>query len=305
MTSNNYLLRNFGKTAILLLCFIYIGAFAQQTDIKSINKSEFKLHKKGDYYINWGYNRSWFNTSDIHFYGQGHDFILYDVKAADRPTKFSLDYINPSTWSAPQFNFRAGYFLTDKYSISIGWDHMKYVATDNQIVNMFGYIDPSKAIDPLMKTNMASVNSKYSITGFYNDVAVKMTPDDFIHFEHTDGLNYASVDIERHDKLWQSLKHEKIGLTFVSGAGGGLIVPRTDSHLFGSGRNHFWNIAGWGGSAKVGVQLNLTKHIYLQSDFKYGYLQLINIHTTNHENYDKAQQHIVFYENYWLIGFRF
>ena len=152
---------------------------------------------------------------------------------------------------------------------------------------------------------METMNAKYSPTGLYNDENVQMTPDDFLSYEHTDGLNYASIEGERYDKLFQLKKNDKIGLSLVTGVGGGLIIPRTDAHLFGSGRNHFWNIAGWGASAKIGLQLNLTKHFYLQSDIKCGRLQMIDVHTTNHYSIDQAQQHIIFYENYWQFGYRF
>jgi len=278
---------------------------AQKAEVTNEKKIDFRLHEKGKFFINWGYNISWYNKSDIHFKGQGHDFILYDVVAHDRPSPLSLDYINPTTWSIPQFNFRFGYFFSDKYSISIGWDHMKYVADDYQTVKMYGYLDPAVVADPLMKENMEKLNAKYSPSDLYDGLDVEMTPEDFIHLEHTDGLNYASIDIERYDELWQSKRYDRFGISLVTGAGLGLIIPRTDSHLFGSGENHFWNIAGWGSSLKAGLQINVTRVIYLQSDFKIGYLQMSNIHTSTHKDIDKATQQIVFYENYWLIGFRF
>jgi hypothetical protein len=290
---------------ISLLSFVSTIIIAQETDNSSKKISDFQLHKKGKFFINWGYNRSWYNKSDIHFSGEGHDFVLYDVVAEDFPSRLSTDYINPKTWSVPQFNFRFGYFFSDKYSISIGWDHMKYKATDYQTVRMYGYLDPSVVADPLMKSNMEKINTKYSPSGLYNDLNVEMTPDDFIHLEHTDGLNYGSIDIDRYFKLWQCKKYDRFGISAITGAGAGMIVPRTDSHLFGSGENHFWNIAGWGVSLKAGLQISLSKLIYLKSDFKFGYLEMVNIHTSNHYNIDKATQHIVFYENYWLIGFRF
>jgi hypothetical protein len=290
---------------LIISCSAGTTILAQQSDNPPAKKIDFKLHEKGKFYINWGYNISWYNKSDIHFSGQGHDFILYDVVAHDRPSELSLDYVKLTTWSIPQFNFRFGYFIRDKLSISIGWDHMKYVADDNQTVKMYGYLDPSQVSDPLMQSNMEKMNSKYSSSGLYNDLDVEMTPTDFNHYEHTDGLNYASVDIERYFKLWQCPRYDRFGISLVTGAGLGLIIPRTDCHLFGSGENHFWNVAGWGSSLKIGLQINVTKVIYLQSDFKYGYLQMSNVHTSIHKDIDKATQHIVFYENYWLIGFRF
>jgi len=297
-------LKTINKILILSFCFINKNGLSQQP-ASSKSKADFRMHQKGNYYINWGYNRSWYNKSDIHFTGQGHDFMLYDVVANDRPSELSTDYINPAKWSIPQLNFRAGYFISDRYSLSLGWDHMKYVASDYQLVKMYGYLDPSVVADPVMVTNMEGINAKYSPGGLYNETMVEMTPDDFIHYEHTDGLNYVSTDIERYDKLWQYAKYDYLGLSLVTGLGAGVIIPRTDAHLFGSGNNHFWNFAGWGCSAKIGVQISLTEHIYLQSDFKYGYLQMLNVHTTNHYGIDKATQHIVFYENYWQVGFRF
>ncbi len=100
----------FNKLLISSLCFLSSNSFSQQSDISRIT-TEFQLHQKGKFYINWGYNRSWFNESDIHFTGQGHDFILYDVVANDRPSELSTDYINPAKWSIPQLNFRFGYFF--------------------------------------------------------------------------------------------------------------------------------------------------------------------------------------------------
>lgn len=292
-------------TAIILLCAVNPQIDAQSSEISTPNAQKFKIHEKGKFFLNWGYNRSWYQTSDIHFTGQGHDFILYDVKAKDRPSELSTDYINISTWSNPQFNFRLGYSFSERYSISVGWDHMKYVANDNQTVRMYGTLDPSQVPDPVMSENMTLINARYAPDGLYNNTEVVLEHKHFLDYEHTDGFNYASIDVERYDRLWQHKKNDKLGVTFMSGVGIGTIVPRTDSHLFGSGRNHYWNIAGWGTNAKIGLQINFLKWFYLESDLKYGFVQMLNIHTSNHYGIDKAKQNIVFLENNWMLGFRF
>lgn len=297
----------FALAFMLLLVLVNTDTLAQQLMESSTTppKSDFKIHEKGKWFVTWGYNRSWFENSDIHLTGQGHDFILYNVVAKDRPSALSTDYINPTTWSIPQFNFRAGYFFANKYSVSMGWDHMKYVAVNYQTLKMYGYLDPSKVPDPIMKTNMETTNATYAPNGLYNNTEVIMAPETFLSYEHTDGFNYATVDLERYNKLWQSAKYNKLAVTIITGVGAGIIVPRTDARLFGSGRNHFWNIAGWGAHAKIGIEINLLKNVYLQSDLKYGYVQMNDVHTSNHYNIDKAHQTIVFYENSWLLGFRF
>jgi hypothetical protein len=297
-------LKAMSKT-IVLLCIVHTSVFAQHNEPSLNNATPFKLHEKGKFFINWGYNRAWYPTSDIHFTGQGHDFILYDVTAKDRPSELNADYINPETWSIPQFNFRFGYHFADKYSVSIGWDHMKYVVNNYQTVKMYGTLDPSQVPDPLMSQNMAQMNALYAPNGLYNYTDVVIDPDMFLAYEHTDGFNYASVDVERYDKLWQHTSYDKLGVTFMSGLGVGTIVPRTDAHLFGSGRNHYWNIAGWGANAKIGLQINILKWLFLETDFKTGYVQMLNVHTSNHYDIDKAKQNVVFFENNWMLGFRF
>jgi len=54
--------------------------------------------RKGSYFAFWGYNRSDYPTSDIHFTGPGYDFTLHDVVAADAPTPFDgfKTYFNPN-----------------------------------------------------------------------------------------------------------------------------------------------------------------------------------------------------------------
>jgi len=96
---------------------------------------------KGKIFFHWGYNFSSYAKSDIHFTGPGYDFTIHDVKASDRPTKLSMTYINPAKLTIPQFNFHFGYFIKDNYSISIGWDHMKYVVDIPQTVRISGYIN--------------------------------------------------------------------------------------------------------------------------------------------------------------------
>ena len=67
--------------------------------------------------------RAAFSKSDIHFKGNGYDFVLHNVVAHDRPSDLSWDYINPKEVSIPQFNFRYSYFIKDNLAIVIAQDH--------------------------------------------------------------------------------------------------------------------------------------------------------------------------------------
>ena len=278
---------------------ISLGCFAQRTtELDSLSTPIKKLHKKGDFYFTWGYNRSCYNKSDIHFVGPGYDFTLHDVVAKDRPTPLSISYIDPQWISTPQFNFRIGYFINDKYCISIGWDHMKYVIDVPQRVSISGNIG-STISDPPISTNVSSGN----FAGAYNGNSLEIQPD-FLTFEHTDGLNIATVDIERYDLLWQSKRNRKLGLSVVTGLGVGPVIPRSDVRFFGVGANHPWNLSGYGGLAKVGLNFDILRWLFFRTDLKIGYISLSKIPTTG-RSVDVAKQNIVFYENSWLLGFKF
>ncbi|MEJ5054548.1 hypothetical protein [Sphingobacterium sp. MYb382] len=271
----------------------------QKEERKEERKSIFnpKNHRiqsnNGRFYVHWGYNFSWYNKSDIRFRGPGYDFTLHDVKAGDRPSKLSLDYINPAQITIPQFNFHFGYFINDNYSISLGWDHMKYVVETPQSVKFTGYADKTVS-DPGVPSGVFGDTKSGDM--------VYLNPDDF-KYEHTDGYNFATVALERYDDIWVA-PAGKMYLTMQTGVEAGLIIPRSDVRIFGEGKNHFWNIAGYGGAAKVGAQFHFNKRLYLQGSFKTGWTDMRTIPTTGRKGIDKASQKIWFYENYWVLGFK-
>jgi hypothetical protein len=219
---------------------------------------------------------------------------LKDVVAHDRPTPLSSTYIDLLRFSIPQFNFHFGYFIKDNYSISLGWDHMKYVVDMPQTVKISGTIDATIS-EPAISTG--------SKAGVYTNQDITLTPD-FLTFEHTDGYNYASVEVERYDDAWRA-KKGKMYLALETGLGAGLIIPRSDVRLFGVGQNNYWNLAGWGVSAKAGAKLFFNTHLFFQGSLKTGWTNLSNIRTTGRNGIDKAQQKISYLENYWVLGYIF
>jgi hypothetical protein len=54
----------------------------------------------------------------------------------------------------------------------------------------------------------------------------------FIRYEHTNGANYGMINIVRRFNFWHS-KNEKHRLSAVAKAGGGIVVPRTQSYIAG------------------------------------------------------------------------
>lgn len=294
------------RSLILILVVLFIKktkaqeATPQLVKEVKIGKSIFSnpnprdFSRKGEWFVHWGWNFSWYDTSNLNFKGPGYDFTLKNITAKDRPSKLSTDYINPLELTTPQFNFRFGFFIKDNYSISLGWDHMKYVMDIPQTVKVDGYINPTIS-NPAISTG--------AYAGVYNNTPLTINAD-MLTFEHTDGFNYVSAEVERYDDIWVA-KSQKNMLTLETGVGVGVMIPRTDVRLFGVGENNFWNFAGYGVSLKAGLKFHFTKKFYIQNTTKVGYTDMWAIHTTGRNDIDKASQTIRYLENFTALGFQF
>ncbi len=244
-----------------------------------------KTSRKNSFYAYWGWNRSAYTTSDIHFHGRSYDFTLTDVIAKDRQSKFDFEtYFSPTKLTIPQYNFRFGYFLNDHYSISIGADHMKYVMENYTTVKINGYIE----------------NSNTPYDGVYENDDIVLNPD-FLKFEHTDGLNYENIEIRRHDELF-TRKNFNIS-TFV-GAGIGVLIPRTNTTLLAYKRYDEFHLAGYGLGVVGGLNFEFFKYFFLQAEAKTGFINMPDIRTTEFKT-DRADQHFFFSQFNGLFGARF
>ena len=293
------------KIVTLVILLVSISSFAQtenQVDLPIV-KEKYTAHNKGKFYVFWGGNRESFSKSDIHFSGENYDFVVHNAEAHDKPKGYHIDYVNPSRMTIPQTNFRMGYFINDHYNISIGVDHMKYVFNQEQVANVSGYVN-LPATD-----NGAIYNGNYNNTPF--DFYTNYTPDydgnppPFLTFEHTDGLNYINTEISRVDdistKLFKSWDSDKIQINVTEGVGAGILLPKTNTRLLGKERYDQFHVAGYGISAKAGLNVTFFKHFFIQSELKAGYINMGDIRTTQFKS-DKAEQHFWFLQSIISIG---
>ncbi|SOS47115.1 conserved exported hypothetical protein [Tenacibaculum dicentrarchi] len=249
-----------------------------------------KVTNKGKFFAYWGWNWASYTDADIHFKGDNYDFTLSNVKAQDRQTKFSFNkYFNPGNVTIPQTNYRIGYFFKENYTVSIGVDHMKYVMIDNQSVKINGNINDG--------------NAKYD--GTYNNETINLA-EDFLRFEHTDGLNYVNVELKRFDDVshWFGLNLENLQINLTEGFGMGILYPKTNSKLLGKDRNDSFHLAGYGASVVAGVNISFLKHFYVQADLKGGHIYMPDVKTTSNSS-DSASQNFFFLQKTILIGGKF
>lgn len=219
---------------------------------------------KGKFYLYWGYNRSIFTKSNIHVHGPQYDFTVYDVVAKDHAENPSLVYLNPGLFTIPQFNIRAGYFITKRWAVSLGYDHMKYVMQNGQKAKVSGIIS-------------SEASAKYG--GFYLKKEMVIS-EDFLKFEHTDGLNVVTVDVEHYLPLWTS-KNQKWKLDATIGTGGIWVIPRSDVRVFGKGLNNEFHMAGYTWTGKGGFRINGFKRFFFQVESRGGYISLPSVLVAN------------------------
>lgn len=242
------------------------------------------VHLRHRVFANWGYNRAQYSVSNIHFEGPGYDFILHDVASADQPKPFSFAvYLDPRDLSLPQYNYRVGWFLNDKWSFSVGIDHMKYVMTQDQSVRITGSISSARS-------QQYAGSEEHQVT----------LSEDFLIYEHTDGLNLVSADADHYDRLWDS-PSRKHALFLTEGAFIGPVIPRSDVRLFGEGLNNKFHLAGYGAGAQVGLMAVFWDRLFLRAAVKGGYIELPDVLTTGTDE-DRARQRFWFVEEYAVLG---
>jgi hypothetical protein len=271
-------------SAILFL-FVSFNSFAQNDSIK---KERYTAHNKGKFTISWGGNRGYFTDSDITFKGNDYNFTVENAKSHDKPKGWHVDYITPGRMTIPQTNFKLGYFISDKYIVFVGVDHMKYVMTQGQTANVTGEI---------------SNQSNPDFNKSYNGTATVMT-EDFLMFEHTDGLNYVYTEIARQDDIssWFGITNtDKLQININEGVGIGALYPKTNTTLMGQERHDAFHVSGFGTSIKAGINFTIFKYFTIEGTLKGGYINMPDIRTTKSSS-DTASQHFFFGETIISFG---
>lgn len=236
--------------------------------------------------VSWGWNRSNYSNSDIHFWGADHDFTIRNVVATDIQTEASLGnifgiYLRPSEVTIPQTNMRVAYQLSPDTAIAVNLDHMKYVMLADQTVPISGRIGNTSY--PPGATRIMDVN--------------------FLNFEHTDGLNIVSLEMEKQYPL-NLFGPGNATRAFVL-AGVGFVLPKSNVtlNMLGRARNDEFHLAGYSVGAGAGVEVDFFKNFFSRANYKLGYVNLPDVVTSSQG--DKASHSFTYNELAVSFGWRF
>jgi opacity protein-like surface antigen len=275
-------------TVFSLMALATAGAAYAQTaspsDQSSVATPEASAARKWS--VSWGWNRSTYSNSDIHFWGADHDFTIRNVVATDIQTDASLGnifgiYLRPSEVTIPQTNFRVAYQLSTDTAIAVNLDHMKYVMLADQTVPISGRI--GNTTYPPGSSRVMDVN--------------------FLNFEHTDGLNIVSLEMEKQYPLnWFGSANPSRAFVL---AGLGFVLPKSNVtlNMLGRARNDEFHLAGYSFGAGAGVEVDFWKNFFSRANYKLGYVNLPDVVTSSQG--DKASHSFTYNELAVYFGWRF
>jgi len=232
--------------------------------------------------VYWGWNRSNYSNSDIHFWGQGHDFTIKNAQASDRQTDIShlFDiYLNPSEITIPQTNLRVAYQYNADTAIALNLDHLKYVMTIGQVAEVVGTANGN------VLSGTREIN------------------DNFVAFEHTDGLNVISLEIEKQRPI--DLFGPAFPARVFALAGIGIVIPKSNVTMavIGQTRNDEFHVAGYSAGLGAGLEIDFYKDFFFRTAYKFGYVNLPDVLTSARG--DKASHQFTYNEILIAAGMRF
>jgi len=251
------------RKQLLLIIFILSVTKVVKAQEKCDCPSQSKVGK-GTFYFAWGYNKDWFSTSDIHIKNTSgeyntvtesndyYDFTIYDAEAKDRP---GFKNILTTPLSIPQYVYRLGYYFNDKHDlgVEINFDHVKYVMRDWQTLHVKG-----------------------NINGREIDKDTLISPDNFLHFEHTDGANFLMLNMMKRQRLLVS-NNKKHWVSAIVKVGAGIVIPKTYVKLFGQEMDNRFHIAGYCTGIEAGFRYDAFKYVFLEYTGKGVYANYMDV----------------------------
>ena len=270
--------------------FVFFGAlpsFAQTNpaataDSKTQSAAARDAENTKKWSVYWGWNRSNYSNSDIHFWGDGHDFTIKNAQASDMQTDLShlFDiYLHPANITIPQTNLRVAYQYNADTAIALNLDHMKYVMTIGQVAEVVG------------TANGAALSGTREIN------------DSFVAFEHTDGLNVISLEVEKQRPV--DLFGPAYPARIFALAGIGIVIPKSNVTMavIGQTRNDEFHVAGYSAGLGAGLEVDFYKDFFFRTAYKFGYVNLPDVLTSARG--DKASHHFTYNEILVAAGMRF
>lgn len=258
-----------------LLVLFLLAVIANPADAQIRKHSRKRSTNAGSLFFYWGYNRTAYTPSSIHFLGSDYDFTLKGVKATDRQPKFGANlYLNPMNITIPQYNFRVGYYFTEKWAFSVGVDHFNYVMSHANEVTVDGHI--AMSADSLWAGNYTRES--------------KLVDPAELHYEHSGGLNYIRIELMRSFDLLELGDKRQFAITGNVGLNLGPMLTTTNFLFANEQTTRSTALSGYGIGANASARLEFFKHVFIQAEGGVAFAHLPGVKTRANDRNQRAKQ---------------
>lgn len=224
----------------------------------SQRKTKLNTNDKGTLFGYVGYNRSAYSASDVQFSSTNYDFTVGGMKFSDNKEEVAMgQYFNSST---PQFNFHLGFFVANKWAITLGMDRLNYFSRANQTVTFDGTFSPDAHND---------------FSGSYQNEEVTLNRNQ-LNIQQIGGINYVRVGALRVDQLYKSRKAE-FAINSIVGIGVGALFSGLDYTFDNYTIQNVTSLSGFGISGHLGLRFDFFQHVFLQTSLSGGLFNQGNI----------------------------
>lgn len=247
---------------IIVLIFSLQPVFGQR-------KTKLNTNGKGTLFGQFGYNRSAYTRPDVSFESNNYKFTLENVGLSDNEEGKSMGkYFSDSS---PQFSAKIGYFIANKWAITLSYDRYNTFFKDQQEVGLKGTFAPGS-------------NSLYS--GSVNETI--LLDRNQYNLTQKQGIDYISIGIQRNDMLGRTKKSE-FALSTLYGIKGGILLSNPESTYDSSTSQGSTSVSGFGLTMNVGIQMDFYQYIYLQLGLNGGLLSQAKLKLATTGNYTAKQ----------------
>ena len=224
---------------VCLVIFLFLSFLSQAQN----NNSRF--------YFSWGYNKEWYADNDIRVTQSSlaNDYKFVKVHGIDKPG-WTTGLFNKDL-TIPQYNYRLGYRINEKWGVELNFDHTKYQVPDQ----------------PLYLTGKLNGNAV--------DSTFNRTPDN-LSYQLNNGANFFLFNAVRRFKLMKS-DSAKINLRWLMKGGIGFMYPHVQNKILGNENSPHFQFGGFDIGAETDLQANFFRRFYLEYGVKTLYASYRNL----------------------------
>lgn len=241
--------------------------------LMNLSFSQTKLKRR--FYFSWGYNKEWYADNNIRVSQPSlqNNYTFQKVKGVDKPG-WNTGIFNKDL-TIPQYNYRLGYRINEKWNAELNFDHTKYQVPDQTLHISGTYL--GKNIDSTF-----------------------LRADSNLTYQLNNGANFFLFNAVRRINLFNT-DSSKINVTILLKGGIGFVYPHVENTIMGHKNNPGFQFAGFDTGAEASLQITFFKYIYLEYANKVVYARYRNL-----QLYEGTAKHnIACYEMILSLGLWF